>query len=76
MFVVTSSRLVCSALRLLSTLAESPVMFRAFPLLSATARAIIPRAVLPDMRVAKGNYIEISLNSVRGGNHPCLLRVR
>jgi hypothetical protein len=44
MFAVTSSRLVCSALRLLSTLAESPVMFRAFPLLSATARAIIPRA--------------------------------
>ena len=44
MFAVTSSRLVCSALRLLSTLAESPVMFRAFLLLSATARAIIPRA--------------------------------
>ena len=44
MFAVTSSRLVCSALRLLSTLAESTVMFRAFPLLSVTARAIIPRA--------------------------------
>ena len=44
MFAVTSSRLVCSALRLLSTLAESPVTFRAFPVLSATARAIIPRA--------------------------------
>ena len=44
MFAVKSSRLVCSALRLLSTLAESTVMFRAFPLLSATARAIIPRA--------------------------------
>ena len=44
MFAVNSSRLVCSALRLLSTLAESTLMFRAFPLLSATARAIIPRA--------------------------------
>ena len=43
MFPVTSSRLVCSALRLLSTLAESTVMFRAFSLLSVTARAIIPR---------------------------------
>ena len=44
MFAVKSSRLVCSALRLLSTLAESTLVFRAFPLLSATARAIIPRA--------------------------------
>ena len=44
MFAVKSSRLVCSALRLLSTLAESTLVFRAFPLLSAAARAIIPRA--------------------------------
>ena len=65
MFVVNSSRLVCSALRLLCTLAESTV-FRAFPLRlrqhCETREAIniveTERRQAKDQRIIGGSWFE------------------